>query len=175
MQLMDAYKLPVVNISQFYPRPGTPAARMKRIPTRVVKDRSRLLSKAFNSWDPYSGTEGKKVLVWFSTEVATDKELVTQQAAAAAAAAVAVAADSSGSGSGSNSSNISRSEAADARLSVGHTKSYVKVLVPFDPDLPGTTHMVEMDGRSVVPAVFSFSFLSCLLSRYKPYISHTCG
>jgi threonylcarbamoyladenosine tRNA methylthiotransferase CDKAL1 len=30
LQLIGRYKFPIVNISQFYPRPGTPAAQMKR-------------------------------------------------------------------------------------------------------------------------------------------------
>ena len=37
LELIQFYKLAVVNISQFYPRPGTPAAKMKRIPTQIVK------------------------------------------------------------------------------------------------------------------------------------------
>jgi threonylcarbamoyladenosine tRNA methylthiotransferase CDKAL1 len=39
------YKFPSLFINQFYPRPGTPAARMKRIPTHEVKRRSRELSQ----------------------------------------------------------------------------------------------------------------------------------
>ena len=50
LALLDHYKLPVVNISQFYPRPGTPAARMKRVPTHVVKERSREVSALFASY-----------------------------------------------------------------------------------------------------------------------------
>jgi len=30
LELIREFKFPIVNISQFYPRPGTPAARMKR-------------------------------------------------------------------------------------------------------------------------------------------------
>ena len=30
LKLVEKYKFPVLNISQFYPRPGTPAAKMKR-------------------------------------------------------------------------------------------------------------------------------------------------
>jgi threonylcarbamoyladenosine tRNA methylthiotransferase CDKAL1 len=37
LALIAHYKLAIVNISQFYPRPGTPAAKMKRIPTQLVK------------------------------------------------------------------------------------------------------------------------------------------
>lgn len=44
---------------QFYPRPGTPAAKMRRVPTSVVKDRSRRLTRLFESFDPYRGMEGQ--------------------------------------------------------------------------------------------------------------------
>ena len=58
MDLISEYKFPVVNISQFYPRPGTPAAKMKRIPTQIVKDRSRRLTKLFESFNPYANFPG---------------------------------------------------------------------------------------------------------------------
>ena len=34
MLLVEEYKFPVLFINQFYPRPGTAAARMKRLPTQ---------------------------------------------------------------------------------------------------------------------------------------------
>lgn len=34
-----------VNVSKFGPRPGTPAASMKKLPTKVVKERSKAMSK----------------------------------------------------------------------------------------------------------------------------------
>jgi threonylcarbamoyladenosine tRNA methylthiotransferase CDKAL1 len=36
LKLVDKYKFPVLFINQFYPRPGTPAAKMKRVPTQEV-------------------------------------------------------------------------------------------------------------------------------------------
>ena len=36
MRLVERYKFPSLFINQFYPRPGTPAARMRRIPTHLV-------------------------------------------------------------------------------------------------------------------------------------------
>ena len=65
------YRFPILNISQFYPRQGTPAARMQRVPTHVVKERTREVSALFASYstlDPLVGTE-QIVLV---TEVAAD-------------------------------------------------------------------------------------------------------
>jgi len=41
MDLVRHYRFGHCHISQFYPRPGTPAARMKRVPTAIVKQRSR--------------------------------------------------------------------------------------------------------------------------------------
>jgi hypothetical protein len=106
LTLMQKYKLAIVNISQFYPRPGTPAARMKRISTKVVKDRSRRVSAMFNAFTPYTHLPGQRVRVWFNTEVSDDGR------------------------------------------SVGHTKSYVKVLVTLDTSLPGTSHEVDLTACS---------------------------
>lgn len=36
LALLTRYKFPVLFINQFYPRPGTPAAKMKRVPTQEV-------------------------------------------------------------------------------------------------------------------------------------------
>lgn len=72
MSLVEKYKFSSLFINQFYPRPGTPAAKMKRIPTQIVKQRSRQLSKLFESYFPYDGLEGQiyDILV---TEESTDK------------------------------------------------------------------------------------------------------
>ena len=43
-------RFPVLNISQFYPRPGTPAAKLPRVPTHVVKERTREVSALFASY-----------------------------------------------------------------------------------------------------------------------------
>eukprot|EP01015_Nassula_variabilis_P025879 TRINITY_DN5105_c0_g1_i8.p1 TRINITY_DN5105_c0_g1~~TRINITY_DN5105_c0_g1_i8.p1 ORF type:complete len:242 (+),score=65.24 TRINITY_DN5105_c0_g1_i8:66-791(+) len=53
LRLIEKYKLPVVNISQFYPRPGTPAAKMKRVDTKEVKQRSKALTQLFESYRCY--------------------------------------------------------------------------------------------------------------------------
>lgn len=73
MSLCAKYKFPSLYINQFYPRPGTPAARMKRIPTDIVKNRTRRLTQLFDTVLPYEGRVGQvyDVLV---TEVATDKK-----------------------------------------------------------------------------------------------------
>lgn len=72
MELVQRYNFPVLFINQFYPRPGTPAARMKRVATQVVKRRSRQVSDYFNSYQPYEGRTGARYTV-LVTEEATDK------------------------------------------------------------------------------------------------------
>jgi threonylcarbamoyladenosine tRNA methylthiotransferase CDKAL1 len=50
---------------------GTPAARMKKVPSNDVKKRSRELTSVFESFSPYQGMEGKVERIWI-TEIATD-------------------------------------------------------------------------------------------------------
>ena len=69
--LISKYKFPVVHISQFYPRRGTPAARMKRIPSKEVKDRSRVLTQLFNSYKTLDHKVGLVVPV-ICTDIAAD-------------------------------------------------------------------------------------------------------
>ncbi|KAG8082051.1 hypothetical protein GUJ93_ZPchr0014g47254 [Zizania palustris] len=71
VNLVKEYEFPQVHISQFYPRPGTPAARMKKVPSVEVKNRSRELTSVFESFSPYKGMEGKVERIWI-TEIATD-------------------------------------------------------------------------------------------------------
>lgn len=70
--LCEKYKFPSLFINQFFPRPGTPAAKMTRIPAHLVKKRTKRLTDLFNSYHPYAGREGKvyNVLV---TEISHDK------------------------------------------------------------------------------------------------------
>ncbi|KAM0940531.1 putative tRNA (N(6)-L-threonylcarbamoyladenosine(37)-C(2))-methylthiotransferase [Dioscorea sansibarensis] len=71
VDLIKEYQFPQVHISQFYPRPGTPAARMKKVPSTIVKRRSRELTSVFESFSPYQGMEGQIESIWI-TEIATD-------------------------------------------------------------------------------------------------------
>jgi TRAM domain len=76
LDLIRKYCFPVVNISQFYPRPGTAAARMRRVPTSEVKRRSRALTTLFESYRTNNDRLGQvqRVLI---TEIARDgKSLV---------------------------------------------------------------------------------------------------
>ncbi|KAG0698663.1 Threonylcarbamoyladenosine tRNA methylthiotransferase [Chionoecetes opilio] len=63
LQLCSKYKFPSLFINQFYPRPGTPAAKMKRIPTKEVKNRTRRLTELFQSYRPYDHKLGERQTV----------------------------------------------------------------------------------------------------------------
>ncbi|ESQ27994.1 hypothetical protein EUTSA_v10018307mg [Eutrema salsugineum] len=71
VELIKDYKFAQVHISQFYPRPGTPAAKMKKVQSKIVKQRSRELTCVFEAFAPYTGMEGKEERIWI-TEIATD-------------------------------------------------------------------------------------------------------
>ena len=64
MILVRKYKFPVLNISQFYSRPGTVAAKWKKVPTADVKKRSSALTKLFDSYSTNDFYIAKEVLVW---------------------------------------------------------------------------------------------------------------
>jgi len=59
MNLVKKYKFPSLFINQFFPRPGTPAAKMKRIPTQEVKKRTREITEFFHTYKPYEKRIGK--------------------------------------------------------------------------------------------------------------------
>lgn len=73
MKLCAKYQFPSLFINQFFPRPGTPAARMPRIPANLVKTRTKRLTDLFNSYQPYAHKvhEVQTVLV---TEISHDRQ-----------------------------------------------------------------------------------------------------
>ena len=71
MALCKKYNFREVHISQFYPRPGTPAVRMKRVDTKEVKRRSRELTSYIESYSPHQHLLGIETRVWV-TDVAKD-------------------------------------------------------------------------------------------------------
>lgn len=73
VSLCETYKFPSLFINQFFPRPGTPAAKMARIPANQVKLRTKRLYELFNSYEPYRGREGQYYTA-LVTEVSTDKK-----------------------------------------------------------------------------------------------------
>jgi len=70
VSLVEEFKFPVLNISQFYPRPGTPAAKMKGLPSAVKKTRSREMTKLFHSYRPLDDMYplGMTCTAWISNE-----------------------------------------------------------------------------------------------------------
>ncbi|KAI9222456.1 hypothetical protein BC828DRAFT_346027, partial [Blastocladiella britannica] len=72
LALLDHHQFGAVHISQFYARPGTPAARMPPLPSTVIKARSRAATALFESYAPHEREVGNtyRVLV---TDVAADK------------------------------------------------------------------------------------------------------
>ncbi len=98
MKLVRKYKFPILNISQFYSRPGTVAAKMQKVPSKDVKARSTAITQLFESYTCYDNLKNTEQLVWIR-----DKEF--------------------------NKKN--------GTMLVGHTKGYVKVLLPFEEELLG--------------------------------------
>ena len=210
LDLCRAQQFPVLNISQFYARPGTPAAKMRRVPNGVAKARSRELTALFNGQTPHGARLlGRVVTVWIDTERANGpspaarappKPAASPAAAAAAASANASAADGAsganadgaggalrhrgspgdvGAGGGddgdvggndhqgggkkhtedgdygeyddekgshrSNSSSGNGNPTMAMQQTVGHTKSYVKVLLPLNPQLVGCVARVRVE------------------------------
>ncbi|KAH8297112.1 hypothetical protein KR044_004929, partial [Drosophila immigrans] len=72
MTLCEKHRFPSLFINQFFPRPGTPAAKMERIPANLVKKRTKRLTDLFYSYEPYAGREGQEYTV-LVTEISHDK------------------------------------------------------------------------------------------------------
>uniref|UniRef100_A0A1Q3F360 tRNA-t(6)A37 methylthiotransferase n=1 Tax=Culex tarsalis TaxID=7177 RepID=A0A1Q3F360_CULTA len=75
MSLCAKYEFPSLFINQFYPRPGTPAAKMQRIPPDQVKTRTKRLTDLFYGYEPYvkKYTIGDRQTV-LVTEISHDKK-----------------------------------------------------------------------------------------------------
>lgn len=77
MDLVAAYRFPHCHISQFYARPGTPAARMKRVDTAVVKARSRRLTLLVDGFkDAYTPLVGSRQVASVVSTAADGHHLV---------------------------------------------------------------------------------------------------
>ena len=64
LNMVEKYKFPVINISQFYPRPGTVAAKWKKIDTKEVHYRSKKLAELFKSYSNYKHLLNTTQRVW---------------------------------------------------------------------------------------------------------------
>ena len=74
MKLCERHKFPSLFINQFFPRPGTPAARMQKVPTQDVKKRTKRLSEFFQSYFPYDDNRVGIVQNVLVTEISHDKK-----------------------------------------------------------------------------------------------------
>ncbi|CAD6184486.1 unnamed protein product [Caenorhabditis auriculariae] len=54
MRLVEKYRFPSLFINQYYPRSGTPAARLKKIDTVEARRRTALMSELFRSYSRYT-------------------------------------------------------------------------------------------------------------------------
>ncbi|XP_075069235.1 threonylcarbamoyladenosine tRNA methylthiotransferase [Mixophyes fleayi] len=68
LKLVEEYRFPSLFINQFYPRPGTPAAKMMQVPAHVKKQRTKELSQLFHSYNPYDHKIGQKQQVLVTEE-----------------------------------------------------------------------------------------------------------
>ncbi|CAM4508176.1 unnamed protein product [Lepidochelys olivacea] len=68
MKLVEEYRFPSLFINQFYPRPGTPAAKMRQVPALVKKQRTKDLSQLFHSYNPYDPKVGERQRVLVTEE-----------------------------------------------------------------------------------------------------------
>nr|XP_036850180.1 threonylcarbamoyladenosine tRNA methylthiotransferase isoform X2 [Manis javanica] len=68
VKLVEEYKFPSLFINQFYPRPGTPAAKMEQVPAKVKKQRTKDLSRVFHSYSPYADKIGERQQVLVTEE-----------------------------------------------------------------------------------------------------------
>ncbi|NWU84317.1 CDKAL methylthiotransferase, partial [Onychorhynchus coronatus] len=68
MKLVEQYRFPSLFINQFYPRPGTPAAKMPQVPAAVKKQRTKDLSQLFHSYNPYDHKVGERQRVLVTEE-----------------------------------------------------------------------------------------------------------
>eukprot|EP00930_Biecheleria_cincta_P083346 TRINITY_DN72930_c0_g1_i1.p1 TRINITY_DN72930_c0_g1~~TRINITY_DN72930_c0_g1_i1.p1 ORF type:complete len:575 (+),score=85.30 TRINITY_DN72930_c0_g1_i1:26-1750(+) len=65
MDLCRKYRFQGIHISQFYARPGTPAAKLKPLKSHVGKDRYRELTDFVTSYDRNEALLGRRERVWF--------------------------------------------------------------------------------------------------------------
>ena len=124
---------------------------MRRVPTDVVKDRSRRLTRMFESWFPYKGMEGQILKVGrlvgrlagmpfpCSFPFGSDSNFITHYRSIPLPILPSLC---------DVSQVWTNTEVSDdGRHVVGHTKSYIKVLIPYDPALLGAEATVSQSSH----------------------------
>lgn len=74
MELVRKYKFPSLFINQYYPRSGTPAARLKKIDTIEARKRTAAMSELFRSYTRFTEDRIGEVHRVLVTEVAAGKK-----------------------------------------------------------------------------------------------------
>ncbi|XP_050092582.1 threonylcarbamoyladenosine tRNA methylthiotransferase [Anopheles aquasalis] len=72
--LCRKYEFPSLFINQFFPRPGTPAAKMERVPANEVKTRTKRLTDLFHSYEPYKKYAPGTIQTVLVTEISHDRK-----------------------------------------------------------------------------------------------------
>jgi threonylcarbamoyladenosine tRNA methylthiotransferase CDKAL1 len=54
MKMVEKYKFPSLFINQYYPRPNTPASRLKKIDTVEARRRTAAMSELFRGYTRYT-------------------------------------------------------------------------------------------------------------------------
>ncbi|OYT53953.1 MAG: hypothetical protein B6U72_04160 [Candidatus Altiarchaeales archaeon ex4484_2] len=70
VDLIEEVKPEVLNISRFWLRPGTRAEEMKQHPTRITKDRSRVISRIFRE---YALEKNRELIGWEGRVLVSEK------------------------------------------------------------------------------------------------------
>ncbi|XP_025023945.1 threonylcarbamoyladenosine tRNA methylthiotransferase, partial [Python bivittatus] len=139
MKLVAEYRFPSLFINQFYPRPGTPAAKMHQVPAQTKKQRTKELSKLFHSYNPYDHKQPavqplwpKQVAVFCKTFVLSIPE--RERGSIWSERQVSI---------GERQKVLVTEESFDSKFYVAHNKFYEQILVPKNPEFMGK--MVEVD------------------------------
>lgn len=109
---------------------------MPKVPTHVVKDRSRRMTRLFEGFSPYAGMEGQEVDV--STTQYSPRGVRRDGGGSTPLPFPSHLTPPHGSTTSTHQVWVNSEVSQDGRHSVGHTKAYVKVLLPRDPALVGT-------------------------------------
>ncbi len=68
IKLVEKYKFKFIHISKFYPRPGTVAAKMPLIDSKIVNQRSKRLTELYKSYLPNEHFLGNNIKIYVSKE-----------------------------------------------------------------------------------------------------------
>ncbi|PIC55481.1 hypothetical protein B9Z55_000742 [Caenorhabditis nigoni] len=74
MELVRKYKFPSLFINQYYPRSGTPAARLKKIDTVEARKRTAAMSELFRSYTRFTEDRIGEIHNVLVTEIAAGRE-----------------------------------------------------------------------------------------------------